>query len=245
MEETLRKLLKRSVKRGKVEVYVKVVAKEGIELRMLKGLFARYGKLVRSIEEDTDFHMQLTLSDLLSLRYFFSDFDEFTRIDIPENEFEKCFIQTVEKFQKSRHAEGEMTKAELKSHIAEIDKTMEKIENVYPEVVHKFREQIKERVMQLLGSEIDETRLMMEVAVFANKVDISEEVSRIKSHVNKMREIIDVDEACGRELDFIAQELNREINTVGAKSPEYIISESAVRIKTVLEKIKEQVRNIE
>lgn len=245
MEENLRKLLKRTVKRGKVEVFVKVVAKEGIELRMLRGLFVRYGKLVRIIEEDTDFHLQLSLSDLLSLRHYFTDFDEFSRIDIPEDDFEKCFIKTVETFQKSRHAEGEMTRAELKTHIAEIDETVQKIEDVYPRVVEKFREQMRERVLQLLGSEIDETRLMMEVAVFANKVDISEEVSRIKSHMKKMREIIDGDGACGRELDFISQELNREINTVGAKAPEYIISESAVRIKTVLEKIKEQVRNIE
>lgn len=245
MEESLRKALKRTVKRGKVEIFVKVVAKEEIELRMLRELFVRYGKLVGMIENEVGIQMQISLSDLLSLRYFFNDFDEITKIDIPEDDFESCFRKTLDKFQESRRVEGEMTRTELETFISEIDETVGQIEAVYPGVVDKFREQTRQRVMQLIESEIDETRLMMEVAVFASKVDISEEVSRIKSHMKKMRQIIDGDGACGRELDFMAQELNREINTVGAKSPEYVISESAVRIKTVLEKIKEQVRNIE
>ena len=245
MEDRIRKAVKRTVKRGKVEIFVKVVAKEEIELRMLRELFMKYGKLVRMIEQDIDISLGLSLSDLLSLRYFFNDFDEITRIDIAEDDFERCFGETLEKFQESRRVEGEMTKAELETFISEIDETMSNVEAVYPGVVDRFREQTRQRVQQLIDTEIDETRLMMEVAVFANKVDISEEISRIKSHMKKMRQIIQGDGACGRELDFMAQELNREINTVGAKSPEYSISESAVRIKTVLEKIKEQVRNIE
>jgi uncharacterized protein (TIGR00255 family) len=245
MEEKLRMLLKRTVKRGKVEVFVKVVAKEEMELRMLRELFNKYGRLISTIEKDGELRLQMSLSDLLSLRYFFNDFNEFTRIEIPEEDLEKCFIDTVEKFQESRHAEGEMTRVELETYISEIYDIVQRIEGLYPAVVDKFREQIRERVHELIGSEIDETRVMMEVAVYANKVDISEEVSRIKSHVKKMREVIDGNGACGRELDFISQELNREINTVGAKAPDYVISESAVLIKTALEKIKEQVRNIE
>ena len=245
MEDKLRTLLKRTVKRGKVEVFVKVVAKEEMELRMLRELFNKYGKLISTVEKDADFRLQMSLSDLLSLRYFFNDFSEFTRIEIPEEDLERCFLDTVEKFQESRRAEGEMTRVELETHISEIYEIVQKIERLYPAVVDRFREQISERVRELIGSEIDETRVMMEVAVYANKVDISEEVSRIKSHVKKMREIIKGDGACGRELDFISQELNREINTVGAKAPDYAISESAVMIKTALEKIKEQVRNIE
>ena len=245
MEEKLRALLRRTVKRGKVEVLVKVVAKEEMELRMLRELFSKYGRLISTVEKDADFRLQMSLSDLLSLRYFFNDFSEFTRIEIPEEDLERCFLDTVEKFQESRRAEGEMTRVELEMHISEIYDIVQKIESLYPAVVDRFREQISERVRELIGSEIDETRVMMEVAVYANKVDISEEVSRIKNHVKKMREIIKGDGACGRELDFISQELNREINTVGAKAPDYAISESAVMIKTALEKIKEQVRNIE
>ena len=245
MEEKLRALLRRTVKRGKVEVLVKVVAKEEMELRMLRELFSKYGRLISTVEKDADFRLQMSLSDLLSLRYFFNDFSEFTRIEIPEEDLERCFLDTVGKFQESRRAEGEMTRVELEMHISEIYDIVQKIESLYPAVVDRFREQISEKVRELIGSEIDETRVMMEVAVYANKVDISEEVSRIKSHVKKMREIIKGDGACGRELDFISQELNREINTVGAKAPDYAISESAVMIKTALEKIKEQVRNIE
>lgn len=245
LEEKLRRRLKSYVKRGKVDVFVKVSAKEQLELRMLRELFSKYGRLLSEVERETDFRMQVSLSDLLSVRYFFNNTEEMGYIEIRDEDFEKCFIQTVEKFQESRHAEGEMTKTELRYHISEINSIIEKIEATYPAVVDSYRTQLKEKVQELIGSQVDETRLMMEVAVYANKADISEEISRIKSHVSKMEEIIGSSGTCGRELDFISQELNREINTVGAKVPDYTISECAVQIKTALEKIKEQVRNIE
>ena len=244
-EEKLRRLLKNYVKRGKVEVLVKIAAKEEMELRMLRELFSRYGRLLSEVEKETGSRVQVSLSDLLSLRYFFNSTEEMGRIEIKDEDFEKCFIQTVELFQESRRAEGEMTKAELQSYLAEINGIIEKIEATYPTVVDSYRAQLKEKVQELIGSQIDEMRLMMEVAVYANKADISEEISRIKGHVRKMEEIIQSSGTCGRELDFISQELNREINTVGAKVPDYTISECAVQIKTALEKIKEQVRNIE
>jgi uncharacterized protein (TIGR00255 family) len=245
MEEKLRRVVKGNVKRGKVDVLVKVVAKEQIELRMLRELFSKYGRLLGMIEEETSISMQPSVSDLLALRYFFNDVEEMTRVEIQEEKLEDCFQQTVRRFQQSRNEEGLMTRDELKIHLQEIARVIENIEAIYPSVVDSYREQLKEKVEELIGSQIDETRLLMEVAVFANKVDVSEEISRIKSHVRKMDEIIDAGGTCGRELDFISQELNREINTIGAKVPDYRISEGAVQIKTALEKIKEQVRNIE
>jgi uncharacterized protein (TIGR00255 family) len=245
MEEKLRRVMKGEVKRGKVDVFIRVVAKEQVELRMLRELFSKYGRLLGMIEEETSLSLQPSLSDLIALRYLFNDAEETTHVEIEEEGLEECFRQAVRRFQQSRNEEGLMTRSELKTHLEEIAGVIDSIEEIYPSVVDSYREQLKEKVEELIGSQIDETRLLMEVAVFANKADVSEEISRIKSHVRKMDEVIDAGGTCGRELDFISQELNREINTVGAKVPDYRISEGAVQIKTALEKIKEQVRNIE
>jgi uncharacterized protein (TIGR00255 family) len=244
-EEMLRKRLKTQVKRGKVDVFVKLSAKEQMEMRLLQELFTKYGRLLHMIEENTDLRIQVSMTDLLSLRHYFNDGDEIAGIDISDTDFENCFLGVLERFQKSRLAEGEMTRVEIESHLRDIDESTDRIESVYPDVVERYREQLRGKIRELIDADIDETRLLMEAAVFANKVDISEEVSRIRSHIVKMRDTAKSGGACGRELDFISQEINREVNTVGAKVPDYQISESAVRIKTALDKIKEQVRNIE
>jgi uncharacterized protein (TIGR00255 family) len=244
-EDRLRKLVKGYVKRGKIDVFMKIAAKEQMELRIMKELFNKYSRLVHIIEDESGHRLQTSLSDLLSLRYFLNSAEEMNRIAIPEETLDDCFTQIIEEFMESRRTEGEMTKKELLYHVAEINGIVKRIEDAYPSIIDRYRNQLKERICELIDSQVDETRLMMEVGIFANKVDISEEISRIKSHMKKMEEIIEVEAACGRKLDFVAQELNREVNTVGAKAPDYSVSESSVQIKTALEKIKEQVRNIE
>jgi uncharacterized protein (TIGR00255 family) len=245
MEEGLRRILKRQVKRGKVDVNVKVTAKEQMELRVLKTIVSKYGRLLSEVKRESDVELEFSLYDLLSLRHFFNEAEDLTGIVLDAKRFEACFAQTIERFQESRRAEGQMTKTEIQFHIGAINETIGKIESLSPAVVETYRMQLKDKIRELIGSQIDETRLMMEIAVFANKADISEELSRVKNHVRKMEETLESGEACGRELDFITQEINREINTLGAKVPDYSISECAVQIKAALEKIKEQVRNIE
>jgi uncharacterized protein (TIGR00255 family) len=245
LEEGLRRILKKQVKRGKVDVNVKVAAKGLMELRVLKTIVLRYGRLLEEVKRESGVELAFSLSDLLSLRHVFNGFEDMSGIELDANRFETCFAQTIGRFQESRRAEGEMTKEEIQLHIGVIKEIIGKIESLSPAVVETYRNQLKERIQELIGSQIDETRLMMEVAVFANKADISEELSRVKSHVLKMEKTLESKAACGRELDFITQEINREINTLGAKVPDYEISECAVQLKAALEKIKEQVRNIE
>jgi len=124
-------------------------------------------------------------------------------------------------------------------------KSLKKIEDACPAVVERYKAQIKQRIQELLDDKVDETRLMIDVGIFASKVDISEEISRINSHVERAVGLIESKESCGRELDFIIQELHREINTIGSKVGDYAVSEEVINTKTMLEKIKEQVRNIE
>jgi uncharacterized protein (TIGR00255 family) len=245
LEDRLRRILKRDIKRGKVDVTVKVGAKEQMERRMLQEMVSKYGRILEEVQDESQVKLDVSLSDMLSLRYLFNEADALAAVEVDEKDFENGFIRTIEVFKESRRREGEMTKAEIQSYIDDINEIIQRIESLSPAVVETYRNQLKEKIQELIGSQIDETRLMMEVAVFANKADISEELSRVKNHVAKMEETLESDEACGRELDFISQEINREINTIGAKVPDYSISECAVQIKAALEKIKEQVRNIE
>jgi uncharacterized protein (TIGR00255 family) len=245
MEENLRKILKTRVKRGKVEISVKLTAHEQLELANLRNFIEKYYRIIQMVQDEMHTQFQISLSEILALKNLINPTEEFVYGEIPEKEIESAFIAAVDSFLESRHAEGEHTKGEIVCHIQVINDSITRISVSYPGIVERFKLQLKEKIQELIEGKVDETRIMMEVGIFANKVDISEEISRIKGHLGKMMSCIDSDEACGRELDFIVQELNREINTIGSKVPDFIVLEEVVNMKSCLEKIKEQVRNIE
>jgi len=245
MEEMLRRMVRNYVKRGKVEITFKIVAKEQMEFKIMKDLLDRYLTIIHKIEAETEHQFQASLSELLSLKSIFSSVADVSCISITDPAVKEIFIKTIEDFQSSRYIEGENTRAELEKYIHTIQSSLNEIETVAPSIIEKYKGQLQEKISELINERMDETRIMIEVGIFANKVDISEEISRIRGHLNKMLDTVNSDGACGRELDFISQEINREINTIGAKVPDYSVSEKVVEIKTNLEKIKEQVRNIE
>jgi uncharacterized protein (TIGR00255 family) len=245
MANRLRDILRKSVKRGRVDVYITLIAKEELEYRLLKALVEKYYAIFRKIEGDIGYSLNVSFSDLLSLRSVFSSPGEAFSIPVPEEALEKNFQETVEDFQKFRLKEGELARSDIMLYIDMIEKSLKCIESDYPSVVVKYKEQLKSRIRELIDAEIDETRLLMEAGLFATKADVSEEISRMRGHLASMRSLIDSGRSCGRELDFITQELHREINTLGSKVPEYSVSEQVVFIKSSIEKIKEQVRNIE
>jgi uncharacterized protein (TIGR00255 family) len=245
LESKLRQMLKSSIKRGKVEVFIRVEVKENLEFDFIKSLLKRYYNIIKVIEGETDLKVQVSISELLSLRNLLGQRDEYSFIQIPDEKVVDIFAQTLNALQKSRHIEGNNTKKDLITYIKDITNSLKKIEKKCPQVTQRYKNQLKERINELLNNKVDEARLMMEVGIFSSKVDISEEISRINGHVGKMVVLINSNESCGRELDFIVQELNREINTIGSKVPDFTISEEVVLTKTSVEKIKEQVRNIE
>jgi uncharacterized protein (TIGR00255 family) len=193
LEDRLRRILKRDIKRGKVDVTVKVGAKEQMERRMLQEMVSKYGRILEEVQDESQVKLDVSLSDMLSLRYLFNEADALAAVEVDEKDFENGFIRTIEVFKESRRREGEMTKAEIQSYIDDINEIIQRIESLSPAVVETYRNQLKEKIQELIGSQIDETRLMMEVAVFANKADISEELSRVKNHVAKMEETLESD----------------------------------------------------
>jgi len=244
-EERLRKILKGYVSRGKVDVYVKVTAHEQMELALIKSMLERYLGMLKKIEDETHTNFQISLNDFFSLKSMINPNEDPLREQLPVERIEEAFRDTIEAFQESRRVEGENTKKEIGEYIRAIKRSMSKIERQCPALIEKYRDQLKEKITELVSNGVDETRVMIEVGIFASKMDISEEIARIKGHLQHFNEKIHSDGTCGRELDFIVQELTREINTIGSKVPDYSVSEQVVSVKSNLDKIKEQVRNIE
>ncbi len=244
-EEMIRSTVKKRVKRGKLDVNIRVVAKEQMEYDFVRALLQKYSEIMRKLEEDTGYSLNISVSELLSLASFFNSYSDIATVSISEDALREAFVQTIEDFQDSRLREGENTKEDITAYIQAILESVESVDRMSPAVIDKYKTQLQEKINELISGKMDETRVLMEVGVFANKIDISEEISRIKGHLKKMLHIIKKDGSCGRELDFMSQEVNREINTIGAKVPDYAISEKVIDMKTSLEKIKEQVRNIE
>ena len=158
----------------------------------------------------------------------------------------KAATEAVKNLDSMRKTEGKTVKADLKQLTENIISHLETVVKRAPVVVSEYREKLKARISEALsGVEIDEARLLNETAFFADKADINEEISRLTSHINQFLHSIDSDEPQGRKLDFISQEMNREINTMGSKSNDTELTRCVVAMKNELEKIKEQIRNVE
>lgn len=144
-----------------------------------------------------------------------------------------------------REREGASMKADLILHVDEIERMTGEIEQRYPETVAEYQQRLKQRVEELLGGDMDEQRLLQEVAVMADRSAIAEETVRLHSHIAQLRELFEQDEPVGRRIDFIVQELNREVNTISSKSQDIPITRLVVSCKAEIEKLREQLQNVE
>lgn len=154
--------------------------------------------------------------------------------------------QALDQLTAMRRREGEAMMRDLSDKADAIERMTGEIEARYPETVNEYRERLRAAVVELLGdAEVDETRLLMEVAVMADRSAIAEEVVRLKSHVTQLRRLFGDDQPIGRRIDFIVQELNREVNTISSKSQDIPITQLAVDMKAEIEKMREQIQNIE
>jgi len=163
------------------------------------------------------------------------------------NQLKRLIDQALKNFLDMRRQEGKHLENDLKSRIQNMRKAIKKVKEKTPQVVSKYKEQLYEKIKKA-GLEIkpeDEERLLKEIVLFADRCDISEEIARLDSHFKKFYEYTKKDEPVGRTLDFLAQEMNREINTIGSKANNAAISHEVVFLKTELEKFREQVQNIE
>ena len=247
-EDTLRTAIKSVIHRGSVDVYVNYENKSESGKKIdidysLAAALVKTSKLLRTqycLDDDFQVTALMRTPDVLKI----SAGDDDERL-VKELAL-KAATEAVRNLDEMRKVEGASVKADLKQLTENIISCLETAVKRAPQVVADYREKLKARITEALASvEIDEARLLNETAFFADKADINEEISRLTSHINQFLHALETEEPQGRKLDFISQEMNREINTMGSKSNDKVLTECVVAMKNELEKIKEQIRNVE
>lgn len=248
LEEKLKKYCNSLITRGKVECYVSVedLEEREMEVNVNETLAAGYVKALKELSER--FGLKDDISAVTLSRYP----DVITLHKASENEERiwnavKTVAETaVSKFIEMRETEGSKLRGDILSRADYIIECVEFIEGRSPETVREYNEKLKQRMKELLGdAAVDEQRLLNEAAIYADKIAVDEETVRLRSHISQLREFMNSSEAIGRKLDFLVQEINREANTIGSKAQDVDIAKKVIAIKAEVEKIREQVQNIE
>ena len=244
IENTLRMMMKEIAERGKVDVYVSYedYAGKGTHVHYHPQIAKEYVKVAAQVAEEFELHNSLSAERLLG-------FADVISLEEESNDLESVFpivTQTLQKageqFIASREREGEQLYQDIKGKLAYLLTLVAQVEERSPQMLQK----LLEKVQELLGDrKIDEGILATELIVYADKVCVDEETVRLRSHIDAMSETLDMQEAIGRKLDFIAQEMNREANTILSKANDKELSGIAINLKTEIEKIREQIQNIE
>ena len=247
-DEILRKAIGSQVKRGSVEVYFtcESVSGSSTDLKLDMALAARYVEAAKTLRNefllDGDFGTTALLRapDVVTLAPVKND------PELVKSLTAAAVAEALKGLNAMRETEGEAAKADLKRLVNEIVRLLESAVKRVPLVLDEYRKKLRARITELLGAvPVDEARLLNEVAFYADKIDVNEEISRLSSHINQFLGCLESKEPQGRKLDFLSQEMNREINTLGSKSNDYELTTLVVEMKNVLEKIKEQIRNVE
>ncbi len=247
-ESAIRSLLKEYAERGKIDMYITYEdASEGVaslkyNSELAKEYFDYYKKMSEElgIENDAKASVIARSPEVLTMEEQTIDEDELWKI------LEKCIRGASEKFVEARKTEGEHLKNDLLAKLDHLNELVDFVEKRSPVIVEEYKTKVEEKVKELLGNtQIDDSRIAMEVTLFADKVCVDEEIVRLKSHIKNMKAELEKGGGVGRKLDFIAQEMNREANTTLSKTSDIEISSVGIEMKTEIEKIREQIQNIE
>ena len=202
--------------------------------------------LLREANEELQLRDDLTLSNLLR---FPDTFNIQKTVDDEEeiwNAVSSVAAEALEKFIAMREAEGARLKNDVLTRSGFILENVSRVETLSPETVENYRNRLYQKLKEVLEStEVDMQRIVTEAAIFADKVAVDEETVRLRSHISQLEGLLESDEAIGRKLDFIVQEMNREVNTIGSKCQDVNITKIVVEMKSEIEKIREQIQNIE
>ncbi len=248
VEDRIKEICRESITRGKVEVFIQiednrenavtVEANEDYARAYIGAVKQLCGKL--HLKNDVKASSLLTVNDIFKIKQNSAD------DDVVLNAVETVFKKAVAEFVKMREKEGQRLFDDVKARADVILGMVGGIEKKSPDTVKQYRQRIEEKIKELLGDvKVDEQRLLTETAIFADKVAVDEETVRLRSHISQLCGLISEGGAVGRKLDFIVQEMNREANTIGSKAQDIEIAHIVVDIKSEIEKIREQIQNIE
>jgi uncharacterized protein (TIGR00255 family) len=247
-EFMLKKLIKEKVYRGKitVNIFYKDLTLDNTNFALKKEAVEFYYNLLKQIKNQTKVKGEITLDHLLSFKELIEPEEMEKENKEIENSLSEVINQALDVFNDMRTREAENIEKDLFQYLMNIEKKVKEIEQKGKNNPNMELERLKKRIKELIqDSNIDEGRLEMELALIADRVDISEECSRLKSHIIQFREIYHLNREVGKVLSFVLQEMLREINTVGSKTTDIQIAHSVIKIKENIEKLREQVQNLE
>jgi len=247
LEDKIRMRASEYISRGKIEININIDQKESDdrEITLNMPVAESYLKALRQlselgIQDDVRVSTLSKYSDIFNIEYKEVDEDEIWKM------IDSVLTEALEEFVKMRQEEGLRLEADIDFLLTEIEKYLEKVEELAPQSVENKRQRLLTKIQEYLDdAQIDHSRIVQETAIFADKVAIDEETTRLHSHINEFRKAIKSDKPIGKKLDFVIQEMNRETNTIGSKCNELEITRNVVEIKSEIEKIREQIQNIE
>lgn len=249
LEKDLRSIILGRIRRGRIEASIQVDEngeQNPCNLELNMPLVDSYLKVFDQLAERFGLDREVHLETLCQMKDVIIAKPESVDLDRVKPGFLGVLQQALDSLDVMRIREGEAIAVDFAKRLDLLEGYVNEVGKRAPDVVEEYRKRLKESINSLLeDASVDEGRLTQEVAIFADRSDITEEVVRIRSHLKQFREYLSVDEALGRRLDFLIQEINREVNTLGAKASDSMISGFTVEMKAELEKLREQVQNIE
>ncbi|MFU0783942.1 MAG: putative stationary-phase protein YicC, UPF0701 family [Thermoanaerobacterium thermosaccharolyticum] len=247
LEDKLRLRIADSIKRGRVEINVSLETYEKSldVLELNSDLLNQYVTILKTIKDKFALSDDIKVSDILSL----SGVIEIKNVDIDVDNvwttLDKALSIGIKNLIDMRVSEGIKLKDDIMNRLDILSNIIDKIEERGPIVVKEYKKKLEARIRELTGNDFDQNRFLTEVAVMADRTSIAEEITRFRSHISQFRDSLDSDMPIGKKLDFLTQEMNREANTIGSKSVDLDIVNGVIELKDQIEKIREQVQNIE
>lgn len=248
LEENVKKTVSSAISRGRVDVFLTIeeIGEKNQKVIVDKALALAYYNAATEIREVTSLKDEIKLSDIASFYGVLTLEKEEEDLDSLWQATAQAMNGALKNLCEMRRVEGEKLSTDILNRLDVVKDIKDKIDERSPLVIKEHREKLNARMTEILGDvALDEEKLLNEVAFFADKADIAEEMARLDSHIEQFKETMAKDEPVGRKLDFILQEINREVNTTGSKANDVTISHLVIEAKSQLEKIREQIQNFE
>ena len=249
LEDKIRNYVKNFVKRGRVDLYIKLdlIGSEDVNLKFDDKLATQYVNILKEIKEKFDLQDDISVMNVAKFPEIVKCEEKEEDEDLYWSMLKEALDMSMEKLTQMRKEEGEKLAIDTIERCDILANLIDEIEKYSNTVVDEYREKLNNRISEILEnpSIIDENRLAQEVAIFADKSSITEEIVRFRSHIEQLKNTVVKNDSIGRKIDFLIQEMNREVNTTGSKSSNLNITNLVVEVKSELEKIREQIQNIE
>ncbi len=247
LEDTIRKYISNTLNRGKIDVYIslKNMSEKGREIKVDRLLAGMYVKELREVAKEYELDDDITATSVLRFPDVFAVENESLE-DLYWNELKNALDDALANINKARSLEGERLANDIRSRLDKISEIIPIVEDASKKLLDEYKTKLENRINELNANEIiDESRLGVEIVLFADKSSICEEITRLKSHIESFKDMLNVEGSIGKKIDFLIQEMNRETNTIGSKANSLGITKYVIEMKNELENIREQIQNIE